>query len=121
MLISEQIKSAIGAHGLWKSRLKSAIENGTSEFTVDRVAKDDQCDFGKFLYGADVPAAQKTADYEKCRALHASFHKAAAKVLRHALFGEKAEAIKEMAMGSEFARVSTELTTAMMSWSSHTK
>jgi len=43
MSTQDQIKKAIGAHGLWKTRLAAAIDVGKSEFTVDTVRKDNAC------------------------------------------------------------------------------
>ena len=45
--LNTQIKSAIGAHGMWKVRLDQAIEKGSSEYTVAGVQVDNQCAFGK--------------------------------------------------------------------------
>jgi len=47
MAIAEEITKAIGAHGMWKQRLRQAIDTGKSEFTVERVRPDNLCDFGK--------------------------------------------------------------------------
>lgn len=117
MSLHDEITKAIGAHGMWKTRLINAIEHGKSEFSVDQVAKDNACDFGKWLYGASVPAdAKKKAEYETCRHLHADFHKAAADVLRLALSGNKAKAHDALNGSSKFATISSNLTHAMMKW-----
>ncbi len=122
MSTKEQIKKAIGAHGMWKSRLAAAIDTGKSEFTVDAVRKDNACDFGRWLYGADIPAAAKQLpDYETCRRLHADFHQTAAEVLSMAVAGKKSEAQKAMAATSKFAATSASLTSAMMKWLSTTE
>lgn len=45
----EEVQNAIRAHGAWKLRLKTAIATGSSSLKVDDVARDDCCDFGKWL------------------------------------------------------------------------
>ncbi len=113
----EEIDNAIGAHGSWKVRLKDAIETGRSDIPVETIRKDNNCQFGKWLYGGTLSAADKTsANYTKVRELHAEFHKAAARVTELALAGQKTEADKMMTRGGEFAAVSSRLTSAMMDW-----
>jgi methyl-accepting chemotaxis protein len=115
--MKDEIGKAISAHGMWKTRLKSAVDAGQSEFKVDTVKQDNQCDFGKWLYGTGIPAATKvTENYKRCKDLHAKFHLAAANVLFLAVTGKKAEAQKALAVGSDFAKISSELTRAMMEW-----
>jgi hypothetical protein len=52
MNLQEQIKSATGAHGLWKARLKSAIDSGSSQFSPSIVRLEDQCEFGEMASGS---------------------------------------------------------------------
>jgi len=47
--VKEQIQSAIGAHGLWKGRLKDAIQWKTGDLSVAVVRDDRACGFGKWL------------------------------------------------------------------------
>lgn len=122
MSLQEEIKKAIGAHGLWKARLVAAIETGKSEFVPEKVCTDNQCDFGKWLYGVTITSADKTGShYESVRKLHAEFHKIAAKILELALAGKKDEAKKMMDPGSEFASLSSKLTVAMTQWAGSVK
>ena len=111
----DQIKSAIGAHGLWKGRLRATIESGASDLAVQVVRADDQCSFGKWLLGLDAEVAKSPA-YRTCRDLHAQFHIAAAGVLALAVAGKKQEALKAMETDSEFTRISRKLTVAMIEW-----
>ncbi len=117
MPLHDEITKAIGAHGMWKMRLHSAIEMGKSEFAPDQVSHDNQCDFGRWLYGSSVPpAAKQQPDYEACRRLHAEFHQEAAKVLTLAVTGQKDKALHAMDPSGKFAEVSGHLTGAMMKW-----
>jgi hypothetical protein len=117
MKLRNQITKAIGAHGFWKKRLMSAIESGQSEFTVDQVAKDDACEFGKWLHGASIPEELTgTADFEACRELHAALHQAAAEVLRLAVSGDRAAARAAIGTDTKFTNLSSALTLRMMQW-----
>ena len=110
------IQAAIAAHGAWKARLRTAIDNGTSDADPTVVGRDDRCEFGKWLHG-DSASAPASARYRpEALTLHASFHTAAADVLRYALTNRKAEAAKAMSYGSTFATVSQQLTEHLMQW-----
>jgi hypothetical protein len=95
MINKDEIDAALGVHAKWRARLESAIAAGRSEFVPDVVAKDDACDFGKWLRtlgGEDV----KTAHYAKVKSFHADFHTTAGKILSMAVTGRKAEAQKAL-------------------------
>ena len=115
MSMQDEITKGIGAHGMWKNRLHSAIHSGRSDFAPEKVETDNQCDFGKWLYSLS-PTEQTSDQCRKIQALHAAFHKEAARVLRIALSGDKAGAEKLMAPGGTYVNVSSELTAAMMKW-----
>ena len=116
MALAEQITAAVTAHAAWKVRLSQAIAAGSSDFAVATVRQDNQCPFGKWLYGEVDPTSRSSPHYETVRKLHASFHVGAAGVLALALAGKRAEAEAAMAPGSEFARASTQLTLALTAW-----
>jgi methyl-accepting chemotaxis protein len=117
MSLREEIIKAVGAHGEWKMRLKSAIANGKSEFQVSTVQKDNECPFGKWLNSVEADM-KASADFEKVRQLHAKFHTEAANVLGLALKGDKATAEKSLESGGAFTQASSELTNALMAWRS---
>ena len=117
MSLSDEITAAVGAHGLWKQRLRQAIDTGRSDVTPDMVRVDNKCKVGMWLYGPNIPGAQKASqDYRRCQDLHAKFHTAAAKALELALSGKKAEAEAAIGPGSEFITLSHQLTDAMLKW-----
>lgn len=122
MAKTEEIDNAIGAHGMWKSRLKIAIDTGKSEVPVEVIRQDNQCVFGKWLYGSSLTAADKSSShYKTVKDLHATFHKTAAQVAELALAGKKAEAEKLMGLGGEYSTVSSKLTQAMLEWKKNSK
>jgi hypothetical protein len=117
MSLKEEITKAIGAHGMWKARLRTAIDTGKSDVTAADVGKDNACAFGQWLYGSTLdPAARSSGDFKEVQKLHAEFHKVASQVLQLALQGKKAEADKMMVQDSVFSDVSGRLTSAMMHW-----
>lgn len=111
-----QITKAIAAHGQWKTRLKAAIAQGTSDFDVVTTRADNRCDFGKWLQSGVAPEHRSSPHYEICRKLHAEFHQNAAEVLALALQGRGADAEAKMAHGSPFAHVSAQLIREMSTW-----
>jgi hypothetical protein len=116
MSLSDEIQEAIGAHGLWKGRLHTAIETGSCKFTVAAVAQDSQCAFGKFLYSSTDPAIKNSAHWRTCLDLHSRFHQSAARVLQLAVTGNKEAAQKEMDPQSDFFKLSRTLTAEMLKW-----
>ncbi len=111
----EQINKAVAAHGMWKARLRQAIDAGKSDFTPAGVSVDNQCEFGKWLYS--LPAGEhQGSNWQKVHDLHAKFHREASRVLGLAVSGKKAEADEGLATGSPFAKISLELTGAMIEW-----
>ena len=115
MSMKEQLDKGIAAHGMWKARLRTAIDTGKSDFTVEKVKVDNGCDFGKWLYALG-PTEKGSPNFAKVKDMHAQFHTEAARILALALAGNKAEAEKGIAMGSKFADLSSKVTGAMMEW-----
>lgn len=113
----EQIDRAIGGHGQWKTRLKSAIRAGQLDTRVETIRVDDECDFGKWLCGRTLtPQDKATTHYRSVKALHAEFHRTAARVAELAVSGRGPEADEMLAFDGEFSRISAKLTQAMMEW-----
>ena len=115
MSIKDEIHKGIGAHGMWKHRITDAINTGKSEWSPQLVRQDNQCEFGKWLYACQA-GDKKSTHYEKVKASHAQFHKAAADVLQLALAGKQEEAKAAIALKSDYKVVSSTLTSQMMAW-----
>ena len=111
----EQITKALSAHGMWKTRLKSAIQSGTSDITPERAALDNCCDFGKWLYS--LPGREQECDaFREAKKLHANFHQEASGVLRLALGGKRDQAMRCVAVKGSFWNASERLASHMSSW-----
>lgn len=112
--LQDQVDRAISAHAMWKARLATAIEAGSSEFDVATVRVDHVCEFGKWLHQGCDATTRAHPTHKKVVALHAEFHKVAAQVLGHALAGRKREA--QELLNGPYAERSRNLVLAMMSW-----
>jgi len=113
--MEEMIRKAIAAHGLWKVRLKDAIRTGhAADVKVEKVARPDECEFGKWFYGLP-PAARCHPRAKDVERLHLEFHLAVAKVLRLALDRQAAPAQDALDKGP-ISALSAELILALKSW-----
>jgi len=113
----KEITEAISMHGRWKIKLRSAITYGHDEMPIDVVKADNQCEFGKWLYGPAISAQDKSSEnYKKVKELHARFHMLSAGLMSDALCGKQAEVLGRMSFGSEYYSVSAELVSALMKW-----
>jgi len=111
----ERIDAALTSHELWKARLSSVIESGSSEWAPQTVKQDNQCDFGKWLY-AFAPQEKTTPRYGVVKHLHAQFHIEAGRILEIALRGDRDNAIAEMAKGRRYAEISAALINELRNW-----
>jgi hypothetical protein len=120
MIDIAQLDNAIAAHGEWKARLVKAIQVGELGISLDTLRRDDQCAFGKWLYGDSLSAADKASvDYESVKKLHAAFHVAAGAVGESALSGHGNEATQLLAFGGAYTQASANLVLALVRWKGH--
>ena len=117
MGLEDEIKKAIGDHGKWKKKLKSAVDTGKIDVNISTIRSDDYCDFGKWLHGPSTTASEKNSlYYQTVHDLHAAFHERAAQVAQHAVAGNKVAAMKMLGVNGEYIEASATLTTAMIDW-----
>ncbi|SPE37744.1 hypothetical protein SBA3_2700037 [Candidatus Sulfopaludibacter sp. SbA3] len=110
----EVLQKAVVAHSAWKARLRNAIASGKLDIPVATIKVDNQCQFGKWLYGTELSAHEKqTEQYRTVKELHAQFHEAASKVAQFATTGQKQAAEQAMDLSSDFSRVSSALMNAL--------
>jgi hypothetical protein len=112
--LQEAIPKAIGAHGLWKERIKQAIVTGRSEIPVEVAARDDACAFGKWLLNA--PESRRGQRWQCICEEHRKFHRKASEVLRNALAGDEKIARLEISETGEFTQISSKLTRELIAW-----
>jgi methyl-accepting chemotaxis protein len=112
------LKCAIGAHAAWNARLKAAIAGGQLDTPVSTIKADDQCQFGKWLYGSSLSAEDRHSQhYHTTRQLHAQFHEEASRIAQLAVSGQREAAAKAMSPSADYARISSSLTDALTRWS----
>ncbi len=113
----EMIEKGMAAHAGWKARLRSAINLGKFDGQVSTVRADSLCDFGKWLYSAELSTEEKQSEhYRAVKRLHAEFHQEAAKVVDCLTSGQKDTAEKAIGMGGTYAKASMALTEVMVKW-----
>lgn len=113
MSIGQEIDKAVGAHGLWKTRLTRAISSGKVEDSSPKDASSDKkCAFGTWLYGLSGNDT-KSSHYNTVRTLHEKFHRVAGEILQLVVNGNKTAANLKMV---EFDSASAELVNAMRQW-----
>lgn len=78
------IADCVQAHIHWKLRLESYVA-GTSNEQLDPlvVARDDQCQLGKWINGPGLQYFHDNAEFLQLRDDHAQFHYLAANVVKH--------------------------------------
>ncbi len=109
MTIAEKIDEAVSAHTYWFIQLRVAIIEGNSQFKPEIVRTDNNCDFGKWLYGDFPRETVGTALFESIRNLHAEFHVEAARILELAITGKKDEALALLESDSKIRKCSMAL------------
>src|ERR1035438_5169534 len=115
MINKLEIIKAIVAHDEWKNELAKAIKDGWRGITPDQIERDNECGFGKWLYGLSL-ADKGSEHFNKVQSLHAAFHIYAARVLRLASCGETAAAEKSLGVGELYAKTSDKLVAEMRDW-----
>ncbi len=118
MIKDREITAAIAAHGLWKSRLRQAIDTGSIDGSIRSIETDDECQFGQWLAGVadEAKAAKYSRQWSLVKKRHAEFHKVAARVAQCVVDGKKSEAEEMMSARGEYSLASAMLTEAMIEW-----
>ena len=113
--IIEEINNALGANAIWKMRLRGAIKDGHCETTAACACQDNQCAFGKWLYGPTIdPVTKAGTPYQVVKRLHAEFHRTAGSILAYVERGDPASALS--AMTGEYQHRSDRLVQALNKW-----
>jgi len=114
LVLTQQIRAAMTAHGLWHSHLVQAALTGRSKMTVTEAGRVEACDFGRWLLKlGELPEVPQV---EPVRDLHRRFHEEAAAVLELALTGRRAQALLAVGPGARFDEASLRLSAALKDW-----
>jgi len=114
--VKDEINKAISAHGMWKHKLRTAIDTGECESTPLKVKRDNNCAFGKWLHERIDNDSKGSAFYSEVVDLHKHFHQEAGAILELALDGDPEQARGLMAIGQPFAKYSAALTRKLKEW-----
>ena len=87
-----QIDEAIGAHGMWKMRLRAAMRTGKSDISAHEAGCDGNCKFGQWLNSTALSAEAKAdVPYKVVKRVHADFHRSAGLSCRRRLAAASAK------------------------------
>lgn len=114
MSLSNEITDAIGAHGIWKMRLRTAVQMDDRSLDVAQICRDDACRFGQWL-GALPAETRQQPQVREVALLHRAFHKAAGDVASLITAGQHDEAEASMQSGA-FSDISGKLSLSLMQW-----
>ena len=103
---------AIEAHRQWKVKLRKAIAD-REHLDADSLCRDDQCPLGRWIHGPGGAQWGQRPTFVRLLQKHAEFHQAAGKVARSINAGQMSEAERLVGSGSQFAQVSTEVSTLL--------
>lgn len=108
VLTELDIDMALAAHENWKVRLHSSLNGHSSEeLRPEYICRDDQCELGKWLYGAGLQRLGKYPAFSVLLARHKYFHMQASTVVALVQDGDKDKA--EQVMSSTYRHASTQL------------
>lgn len=102
--------TATKAHQDWKKRLLQCVcDNCNESLDPERIAKDNLCALGMWLYERKAQNLVLSADthalFTRLLEDHAQFHLAAAQVAKMALEGQSKDALAQL-QGGDYARIS---------------
>lgn len=107
------LNTAIQKHAEWKFKFRNAIF-ANQIMDVAAIAKDNHCDFGKWLHEEGMALYGHSVSFQKCLADHAAFHTEAGKIATTINARKKEEAEKMLAAGSAFAEASKLVSVAIV-------
>lgn len=94
----------ITAHSAWKYKFKQFLE-GKEKLEVETVAKDNQCELGKWIYGEGSQLAAMP-EFAEMKKKHAEFHQVASQVVRQSKALKQEAALALVEVGTDFAKAS---------------
>ena len=94
----------ITAHTAWKQKFKQFLE-GKERLEAETVAKDNQCELGKWIYGEGSQLAS-LPEFTEMKKKPAEFHQVASQVVRQSKVLKKEAALALVEVGTDFAKAS---------------
>jgi hypothetical protein len=84
---------------------------GNGDMEPERIARDDQCELGEWLYG-EGKRYRHLEEYDNARQIHAALHRHAADVVILVRIGRRTEAAAHVAAGGKLRKISAALVKA---------
>jgi len=112
--LATTLRSAIGKHGAWRLRLKTAVAVGHSNMTAQDAACAGCCEFGKWLSAPEQQRLAETPQFRVINRLHTEFHETAGRVIGAIDRGESVAAAR--LLDTEFAQQSEHLVAGLNKW-----
>ena len=109
---------AIQKHAEWKLRFQQAV-SANEPLDARIIAKDNQCELGKWLYGEAQALYRRRKAHAHCLAHHAAFHVEAGKIAAVLNAQCRNEAEHMLTNGSPFAQASMALILALIELQRH--
>lgn len=118
--LASELRKAIGAHGAWKLRLRTAAATGSSTQSAQDAGNCCLCDFGKWLTdpmrGGGFAA---TVQHRVLSRIHNEFHHCAGRVV--AAIESKDTVAANQLLDQEFAQLSEHLVSGLNKWISEAR
>lgn len=96
-LVDRQISEATNAHSAWRDKLKVAAHSGELPKPAAKIAVDDDCPFGKWIYSLEAdPSFTPCDEFHEVKRKHALFHKYAGEIAAHVECGDLSSAVAEL-------------------------
>ena len=102
-----QIKKAISAHGMWKTRFQDFMHDRL-DLEAEKIQRSNGCEFGQWLDHQGEQALGAGA-FSEINPLHAQFHRVAAAVVRSKKSGDIQSAQASLGAHGDFGKTSTTL------------
>ncbi len=118
MVNKDEINAAIIAHGSWKQRLRDLINGKDSDIDPEKAGTDNNCKFGKWLYGDTLSEEDKSNEfYKQVKNMHSEFHLKVKEIIDLVRSNRKEDAegiIKDIA--SPYNMISCRLINKLAEW-----
>jgi hypothetical protein len=104
---------AIAAHSIWKQKLAIYLAKPNKSIDSGKLAQDHHCELGKWIHGQQGPILSNPT-FQELKKEHASFHQAAAEVVKKADSGQKVSEEISLGAKSPYASCSSKVISALV-------
>lgn len=114
--LDKALRTAIGQHGAWKLKLKTAVTVGRATMPSHQAADAGCCEFGRWLSAPEqVAALGNSVQHKVISRLHTEFHACAGRIIAAIEQGDTVQAAR--LLDQEFTPQSDHLVAGLTKWS----